>query len=144
MRNSSTFPSNYENGEIICTLVDNDQWKYDDDVKSRKREIHSIRENFDFSFTTKAIPCVSGLLRLPVVALTRVLDSAAEDLQDELSQTRKHHVTSGLTNRLSSSRRTSAGASDKLTQPFSSGEIIFINAGQFINVLQPKRQVSVL
>ena len=135
----------YENGLVVCTLLDNDQWKYDDDVKSRQYELKYDGEEFHFSFTTKAIPCVSGFLRHPLVVLSKVLEVPPDDSQDEPSHVRTHHVASGLSKtRLSSSRRTSAGATGEECFPFSPGEVIFLCAGQYISVLQPMKQVSVL
>ena len=141
---SQGLPRLFEHGQIICTLVDNDQWKYDDDIKSRKQEISSANEYLNFTFTTKVIPCLSGILRHPAVAFSATVPASADVSPEETCQAKKHHVTSGLTNRLSSSRRTSADTSSKVTQPFAAGEVIFTCAGKCIQVLQPKRQVSVL
>ena len=126
--------------------MDNDQWKYDDNTKSRQHEIKLEAEEFHFSFTTKAIPCVSGLLRHPLLVLSKALEVPADDSQDGPSHVRTHHVASRLSKtHLSSSRRTSAGAAgEECNLPFSPGEVIFSCAGQYISVLQPVKQVSVL
>ena len=145
MEEAGRLPGSFDNGWIVCTLVDNDQWKYDDDIKSRQQQIRLSDGGFNFSFTTKAIPCVSGLLRHPQLVFSKALEIPAEDSQNGPIQTRAHHVASGLSKtRLSSSRRTSASTTTEGAQPFSPGEAIFSCAGHLIRVLQPNKQVSVL
>lgn len=134
-------PKSYLNGQITCCLVDDDQWQYDDDTKNRKQLIETTDGGSIFEFTTKVIPCTSGLLRHPTLAFSRLL----QPHENEVSHGRLPHASAALTtNRLSSSRRTSAGANKEFPQPFAAGEVAYTSAGRYIKVLQPKRQVSVL
>ena len=137
-------PSAYENGRIFCTLEDTDHWQFDDDVRCRKQEIKS-RDAFEFTYSSKVIPCVDGRLRLPQVSLRRTVDSNNERTGNDSAHGIKHRMGSGLSNKgLLSSRRTSATASDESAQPFSIGEVMFADSGGFVTVMRPGKQVTVV
>lgn len=137
-------PRAYENGRIFCTLEDNDHWQFDDGVRCRKQEIKS-RDAFEFSYSSKVIPCIVGRLRLPRVSLRRTVDSSNERTASDSAHGLKHRMGSGVSNKgLLSSRRTSATASDESAQAFSIGEVVFTDSGTFVTVMQPGKQITVV
>eukprot|EP00795_Rhopilema_esculentum_P017535 gene17535-9161_t len=130
----------YHNGKLFCKIVDNDQWKFNDDVECRKFELHDNDDCF-CSFTTSATPYRSGQLRHPDIVLSKVLENAAAGSPDNACHVKKHRVGSSVTkDKLSSSRRTSASTADDVAHSFPSGEVLYTSCGVFVNVRCPTKQ----
>eukprot|EP00794_Sanderia_malayensis_P000293 gene293-919_t len=122
------------NQYIFCVIDDNDQWKYNDDVRCRRCETQL--SNGKMEIISNVTPCMSGRLEYPKISLYKS-EGNENGAKREVKERRSS--SSLAIEKLLSSRRKSASASDDVAKLFKNKELMFNYAAEFIEVSEPNK-----